>query len=75
MAEDYRLVFGYRSVNGVPTCPCADPGNYLSMEQSTSDPLAVRFRCWCGRTVDGRCDDQAELDDLLTKNGVTPSAT
>ncbi len=65
--SDYRLVFGYRHVQGVPSCPCADPGNYLSMEQSTTDPMAVRFTCWCGRTVTGTCDTQAELDALLAQ--------
>ncbi len=67
MSDDYQLVFSYRHVQGVPTCPCADPGNYLMMEQSTDDPMAVRFTCWCGRNVTGRCDDQAELDALLAQ--------
>lgn len=65
----WRLLFGYQHVKGVPLCPCADPGNYLMLEQRTDDPLAIRFRCWCGRTMDGTYDDQAELDDLLRKNG------
>lgn len=67
MPEDYRLVFGYRHVAGVPTCPCANPGNYLMMEQSASSPMDVRFTCWCGRTVVGSCDSQAELDALLAQ--------
>lgn len=69
-APDYRHVFGFQHVQGVPRCPCADSGNYLRMEQSTSDPLAVRFTCWCGRTVIGRMDDEAELAEFLAKNGV-----
>ena len=68
--SEFRLVFGYRSVHGVPSCLCADPGNYLMMEQSTVDRLVVRFTCWCGRTVDGRCDDLDELNALLAQ--VTP---
>lgn len=67
MSAEYRLVFGYRHVTGVPLCPCHDPGNYLKMEQRVDDPLAVRFTCWCGRTVTGRCDDQAELDTFLAQ--------
>lgn len=72
MADGYREVFGFRHVVGIPKpCPCADPGDYLRMEQSTSDPLDVRFTCWCGRTGTGRMDDQAELTEFLAKNGVT----
>lgn len=63
----YRLIFGYRHVAGVPLCPCRDPGNYLSMEQSTEDPMAVRFVCWCGRAMTGHCESQAELDALLVQ--------
>lgn len=69
----WRLVFGYRAVEGVPVCPCRD-GNSVSMEQDTSDPLHLRFRCWCGRTIEAHMDDQRELDDLLAQNGLTLSA-
>lgn len=69
MTPGYRLVFGYRHVTGVPRCPCGDPGNYLSMEQSTTDPMDVLFRCWCGREVKGRMDSQAELDSFLAQAG------
>lgn len=69
-SPEYKLLFGYRHVSGVPLCPCRDPGNYLMAEQRVDDPLSVRFTCWCGRTVTGRCDDQAELDALLKQNGV-----
>jgi hypothetical protein len=68
---DWKLVFGYRHVQGVPKCPCNDPGNYMSMEQSTTNPLQVRFRCWCGSTCKGTMDDQLELENFLAKNGVT----
>lgn len=68
----YRALFGYKHVSGVPRCPCADPGNYMAMEQSTSDPLDVRFRCWCGRTMKGRMDTPEELAEFLAKQGVTP---
>lgn len=68
MAE-YRVLFGYRHVTGVPFCPCGDPGNYLLLEQRVDDPLSIRFTCWCGSKMTGTCDDQAELDDLLRKNG------
>lgn len=67
MTREYRLVFGYRHVQGVPMCPCADPGNYLMMEQSVTDPMNVRFRCWCGRTVNGRMESQEELDGFLAQ--------
>lgn len=70
-ATSHRLVFGYRHVVGVPYCPCGDPGNYMSLEQSMSDPLDVLFRCWCGRTLKGHMDTTAELAELLAKNGVT----
>lgn len=71
MTPGYKVVFGYRTVEGVPTCPCKDPGNYLAMEQSTTDQLDVLFRCWCGRKVKGRMDSIKELSDFLAKNGVT----
>lgn len=71
----YKLVFGYKTVTGVPRCPCGDPGNYLSMSQSEVDPLNVKFQCWCGRTIVATMDDQAELDEFLAKNGVTVSST
>ena len=29
---EWRLVFGYRHVTGLPRCPCADPGNYQARE-------------------------------------------
>jgi hypothetical protein len=67
----WRDVFAFRHVTGVPTCPCADPGNYLRMSQSTIDPLDVLFTCWCGRTIKGRMDSPEELQELLAKNGVT----
>ena len=65
-----RLVFGYKHVQGVPMCPCADPGNYLSLEQDEDDPLHLRFQCWCGRTVEAHMDDKKELDELLALNRV-----
>lgn len=65
---NWKLVFGYRHVLGVPMCPCADPGNYLSMEQDPEDPLHVRFRCWCGRTIEARMEDQAEFDAFMAEN-------
>jgi hypothetical protein len=68
--EQWKLVFGYRHVQGVPPCPCRDPGNYMSMEQSTDNPLKVRFRCWCGSTCNGTMDTQEELNEFLRKNGV-----
>lgn len=68
-SPEYRLVFGYRHVQGVTRCRCADPGNYLLMEQRIDDPLEIRFRCWCGRTIAGRMDSIDELAKFLEKNG------
>lgn len=67
--SDWKLVFGYQHVTGVPYCPCADPGNYMLMEQSTSNPLVVRFRCWCGSTMNGSMDTPEELAEFLAKQG------
>ena len=66
-----KLVFGFRTVVGVPTCPCNDPGNYMLMEQSLKNPLDVYFWCWCGRHANARFDSMEELNDFLAKNGVT----
>lgn len=54
------LTFGFRHVDGVPTCPCRDPGNYMALEQCGSDPLDGLLRCWCGRTVQVRFDSLDE---------------
>lgn len=67
--SNWKTVFGYKHVSGVPRCPCADPGNYMAMEQDKDNPLVVRFRCWCGRTCKGTMDSQDELDNFLAKNG------
>lgn len=66
----YRLLFGYRHVADVPYCPCGDPGNYMSLEQSTADPLDLLFTCWCGRTMKARMDSPEELSEFLAKQGV-----
>lgn len=66
--DEYKLIFGYRHVSGVPRCPCGDPGNYLMMEQSASDPLSFRFTCWCGRTIKGKADTKEEFDKLVSLN-------
>lgn len=70
MPVGYRLIFGYQTVVGVPTCPCKNPGDYMAMEQSLTDQLDVLFRCWCGRIAVGRMDSIKELSDFLAKNGV-----
>lgn len=51
--------FGYRHVSGIPLCPCRDPGNYVTCEALT-DPLAFRLVCWCGRSIQGTWDDEAD---------------
>lgn len=66
----YKPLFGYKTVVGVPLCPCRDPGDYLAAQQSEVNPLNIRLQCWCGRTTVGLCDDEADLKDFLTKNGV-----
>lgn len=71
LGNGYKLVFGYRHVQGVPKCPCNDPGNYMSMHQSETDALDVLFRCWCGRRAKARFDSIKELSDFLAKNSVS----
>lgn len=63
-----RLVFGYRHVSGVPNCPCNDPGNYMMMEEDDNNPLSFRMRCWCGSTIRGNFDNQAERDEFVGAN-------
>lgn len=67
-----KVLFGYRHVNSdqVPLCPCRDPGNYLMLEQIGDDPLAIRFKCWCGRKNEGRFDSIEERNDFLKSQGV-----
>jgi hypothetical protein len=71
MRQGYKLVFGYQTVVGVPTCPCNNPGNYMLMEQSTRDALDAQFQCWCGSRAQVRFDSIKELSDFLAKNGVS----
>lgn len=69
--SDWTLVFGYQHVSDVPYCPCGDPGNYLSMEEDSEDRLKFRFRCWCGSTMGGSFDSEAERTEFLAKQGVS----
>lgn len=71
MDEGYKLVIGYRTFHGVPLCPCKDPGNYLMLEQSTTDPLDLIFRCWCGRKAKARMESLKELNAFLIKNNIS----
>lgn len=65
------IYFGYRHVDGVPLCPCRDPGNYVACEGG-NDPLAFTLRCWCGRSISGTWDDEAEkLAFLQANDGLT----
>lgn len=66
------LVFGFRHVQGIPSCPCGDPGNYACMEQDDSDPLSFTIRCWCGGKLGGRFDNDEERAAFLRANGVKP---
>lgn len=59
------VLFGYRHVNGIPLCPCGDPGNYMMLEQTGSDPLQVQFRCWCGATMKCTFDTLMERDEFM----------
>lgn len=61
-------LFGYRHVQGVPPCPCSDPGTYMMLEQIADDPLACRFRCWCGRTLGVTFDDLDERAAFILKH-------
>ena len=56
------VVFGYRTVHGVPLCPCGDPGNYLALE---SDEEGDLFRCWCGRTMRVTWDSPEERSEFI----------
>lgn len=67
--DEWAVAFGYRMLEGVPRCPCRNPGNYAMLELSTTDPLLGRLRCWCGSTCGVTFDDQADLDSFLLKNG------
>lgn len=60
------LLFGYMHVGPeVPRCPCGDPGNYMMMEQSDSDPLDCRMVCWCGAALRVRFDSAGERDEFV----------
>lgn len=62
---DYEVLLSYGHVHGVPRCPCADPGNYMSVERSKSDPLALLFRCWCGSTMKAQAENVEEVERLV----------
>lgn len=62
--EDGTVLFGYRHVNGVPLCPCRDPGDYMMCVQGPG-PLDFTLRCWCGSTMGGQWDDEAERKAFL----------
>lgn len=68
--EGWRLIMGFRHVQGIPLCPCRDPGNYVRAEQSLTNPLLIRFTCWCGRTVNATCEDLSEVDELVTSGRI-----
>lgn len=70
MNPGYKLVIGYRHFQGVPTCPCNDPGNYLMLEQSETDSLDLIFTCWCGRTAKAHMESLEELNAFLIKNNI-----
>lgn len=70
MTPGYKLVIGYRHFQGVPNCPCNDPGNYFMLEQSETDPLDLKFTCWCGLTAKARMASLEELNAFLIKNNV-----
>lgn len=65
------VIFGYRHVDGIPLCPCRDPGNYVALEQPGNNPLEFVLRCWCGSTMKGSFDDMSEREQFLKANGVT----
>lgn len=69
----YKLVVSYRHFQGVPTCPCRDPGNYFMLHQSETDPLDLIFTCWCGRTAKAHMDSLKELNAFLIKNDIKNS--
>lgn len=73
MAEVWEHVAGFRHWSGVPRCPCADPGNYFTMEQNADDPLRMRMTCWCGRSLTGSFDDPDERSTFLADNGIDPA--
>ncbi|HWA67146.1 MAG TPA: hypothetical protein VG899_12360 [Mycobacteriales bacterium] len=65
MADHFKIILGYGPVAGIPRCPCNDPGNHVAVEQSTTDPLDLLIRCWCGRTMRARADNEQEITDLI----------
>lgn len=60
------VLFGYRTVHGIPPCPCNDPGTYMSLVcPDESNPLKVEFHCWCGGTMRASFDSEQELVDFV----------
>lgn len=67
-----QVLFGYRHVSGIPLCPCRDPGNYVACDSDTTNPLAFTLRCWCGSSMKGAWDDEADkLAFLQANDGLT----
>lgn len=64
-----EVLFGYRHVTGVPKCPCNNPGNYMMCEQGPG-LLHFLMRCWCGSTLKGTFDDEAERTAFLESNQI-----